>query len=68
MHKLERQKVICPLAEDCKVHDENDAPCPHGIEHLEDESCVKFENICPECIKTQEVVDEETFSEEDFEL
>lgn len=64
MHK--RQKVICPIGEDCRINGHNN-PCHHAIEHLQNKECEAIVG-CPECIKTQEVIEEETFTEEEFEL
>jgi hypothetical protein len=67
---LKRQKVICPVAEDCdcsRKSEEHMYPCNHGIEHIQNNKCFAVAG-CPECIKTQEVIEEETFKEEEFEL
>ena len=67
-HMLERQKVICPLHEDCRIND-NNHPCHHGVPHIKDDGCrCNGSEECPACIMTQEEVKEETFTEEEFKL
>lgn len=66
LHMHKRQKVICPLADGCRKSEHNH-PCNHGIEHIENNECFAIAG-CPTCIKTQEIIEEETFTEEEFQL
>lgn len=67
-HNLERQYWICPIAETCKLNEDHN-PCSHAHPHSRNPHCL-YDDImeCPECIKTQEVIDEETFTEEEFDI
>ena len=67
-HKLERQKYICPFAEmgTCP-NGPAEKWCYHRKPHIEHSGCRQDEE-CPQCVRTQDVIDEETFTEEEFEI
>ena len=67
-HNLEIQNWICPIAETCTLNNKHN-PCSHANPHSRNPHCL-YDDImgCPECIMTQEVIDEETFTEEEFDI
>ena len=76
MRKL--KNWICPMHDQCSriIAFPKDGKCPHAVPHeftgyceVEDHNTLSLkndQNKCPVCIKTKEVIDEETFTEEEF--
>ena len=66
MHKKEKN-WICPEHDECESY-KTLGKCPHSIPHEKDVWCKRDGGGCPECIEIEEIINEETFTEEEFTL